>query len=129
MTNKSKYLVAVALLAAAVCFASCKKTESKSNVCEIETFTVMGNEWVIGSGAGTVASPIQIMPKPEHISAEKSNQAGSLSPEIVLRHPGSTIVPASRTPQDFSNGKVVTYTVTAEDGVTKKTYNVVAQVR
>ena len=114
---------------AIITFASCKKKESKSNICEIEAFTVLGNAWDIGSGAGTVASPILIMPKSDHVSAAKSNQAGSLAPVIVLRHPHATIVPASGTPQDFSNGKAVLYTVTAEDGVTTKVYNVVAQPR
>ena len=122
-------LAALIISAVTVSFASCKKNESKSNVCEIETFTVLGNAWDIGSGAGTVASPIQIMPKPEHVSATKSNQAGSLAPVIGLRHPGSNVVPASGTQQDFSDGKAVTYTVTAEDGVTTKVYSVVAQPR
>ena len=130
MTNNSKFFVVVALIVAAVSFASCgkkDKDDAKSNVCEIETFTVLGNEWVISSGAGTEASPILISPKPEHVSAGKSNQAGSLAPVIVLKHTGATVSPASGTPQDFSGGKMVPYTVTAEDGVTKKVYNVVAQ--
>ena len=64
MTKTSKYLVAVALLATIACFFSCKK--DKSSACEITSFTVAGERWIVG----TTGNPIHIFP--EKVYALKS---------------------------------------------------------
>lgn len=43
---------------------------------------------------------------------------------VISLSPGATVSPASGTPQDFSNGKTVTYRVTAEDPQYYKDYTV-----
>jgi hypothetical protein len=52
-------------------------------------------------------------------------QLSTLTPTITLTSDKASVTPASGVAQDFSNGKQVVYTVTAEDG-TKKAYTVSA---
>ena len=42
--------------------------------------------------------------------------------------PGATVTPPSDEPQDFTDGNEVTYTVTAEDGVTEKVFTAKATI-
>jgi hypothetical protein len=51
----------------------------------------------------------------------------SLAPTIEVSA-GATVTPESGVAQDFSSGKEVVYTVTAEDGVTTKTWTAKATV-
>ena len=57
----------------------------------------------------------------------KGTNVNNLSPVIRVSDK-ATISPASGVTQDFSNDKAVTYTVTAEDGKTSKTYTAKATV-
>ena len=121
MTNKSKYLVVVALLAAIVCFASCKKT--KSNACEITSFTVAGERWTVEK----TGNPILIFP--EKVYSLKSDNVSNLSPVIEISRGAKLNHPLSGKPHDFSDGKTVPFIVTAEDGKTTKTYRATARVQ
>jgi len=103
------------LLVTAAVLSSCKGKEPvKSNECNIESFTVDGKDWTI-SGLNITA----IFPKGTNVN--------SLSPVIKVSQ-GASVSPKSGVAQDFSNDKAVTYTVTAEDGKTKKTYTAKATV-
>ena len=120
-------LAALIISAATVCFSSCKKRDSKSNACEITSFTVLNEAWNIGSGAGTSASPIVISPKAA--SATKSEQAHALSPVIEISRGATLNHRVSGQSHDFSGGKTVTFIVTAEDGKTTKTYRATGLVQ
>ena len=90
---------------------SCKKSE-KSNACDIESFTVNGEQWNI---SGLVIT--KNFPKGANVS--------NLSPSITFSK-GATVTPNSGVAQNFSSP--VTYIVTAEDGKTTKTYTASAIV-
>ncbi|MDR1130416.1 MAG: hypothetical protein LBK96_05500 [Prevotellaceae bacterium] len=84
----------------------------KSAACEIVSFTVNGEAWSISGTNITHAYPAE--------TAETG-----LTPTITLST-GATVNPPSGEAQNFFAGQGVTYTVTAEDGVTTKTYTVKA---
>ena len=119
---KRKYFV-MALLAALVSFSTCNKKNGKSSDCEITSFKVGDDTWIVGSGAGTSANPISIAPQSAY---KKGTNVSNLVPIIV--HTGAKIEPSSGTAQDFSNDKAIIYTVTAADGETSKTYRAIAPV-
>ena len=110
---KSKFL-AIALLAIVAGFGSCKKTEEKSKACDIESFTVSGDKWQI-SGLNITGS------------YSKGANVSSLTPVIVVSK-GASWKASSNPPHDFSEGKTVSFTVTAEDGKATKTYTAQATV-
>jgi hypothetical protein len=88
--------------------------DSKSKDCNILSFTVNGVLWNI-SGADIV-----------HTYSSGTEET-LLTPVITLSE-GATINPASGTAQNFFTEQGVTYTVTAEDGETTKTYIVKATI-
>jgi hypothetical protein len=96
----------------AVLISCSKKDEIKSSECEIVSFTVDGVEWDIYNKEITYAYP----PETEEIS---------MRPTITLS-PGATVSPESGMARNFFTNEGITYTVTAEDGVTKKIYTVKA---
>lgn len=57
------------------------------------------------------------------IVADFGTVLSGVIPEITVSE-GATVTPASGIPQDFSREQPFTYTVTAEDGVTKKEYKI-----
>ena len=111
----NRIFLAIALLAAFTGSGSCGDRETgKSNACNIVSFTVNGEKWDVGDKTVTKMYP-------------KGTVVNNLSPVINVS-PGASVTPASGAPQDFSDGKTVTYTVTAEDGSTKKSYTVTVTV-
>ena len=76
----------------------------KSSECSILSFIVNGVYWTINSSNLTVT----------HLYSQGTDLS-NLTPDIVCSE-RATISPASGVAQDFSDGKMVTYTVTAEDG-------------
>jgi exo-beta-1,3-glucanase (GH17 family) len=88
--------------------ASCKKEESKSSACDIVSFMVDGLAWDVNSTEIT------------HIYPPETEET-FLTPTITLSQ-GATVNPASGTAQNFFTAEGVTYTVTAGNGATKKTY-------
>ncbi|MDR0754764.1 MAG: leucine-rich repeat protein [Prevotellaceae bacterium] len=96
--------------------ASCSKDDvvSKSNAADITAFTVDGAAWNINGTDITYTYPAE-------------TQEGQLTPVITLS-PGATVTPASGTAQNFFTAQGVTYTVTAEDGATKKIYTAKADI-
>ena len=96
-------------------FSSCggKETE-KSKACEITLFSAGGVDWNIDGlnisatfAKGTIVSALL----------------------VTIEHSElSTVTPASGSMADFSGDKAVTYTVTAEDGITKKVYTARATI-
>jgi hypothetical protein len=99
-------------------FSSCKKKSDpepeKSKACEVISFKDGDRVWqVIGSNI-TAVYP-------------KGANVGAVAPVIEVSK-GASVGPKSGAAQDFSGGKEVTYTVTAEDGVTKKIYTAKATV-
>ncbi len=91
------------------------KKNSKSSECDIVSFTVDGEAWCNGNCAATITKQF---PKGEVV--------GNLTPTIVVSNKAS-VSPESGISQDFSSGRVVKYTVTAENGESK-TYSVSATV-
>jgi hypothetical protein len=108
--NSKKYFrnTFVVLLCSTMFFASCKKDEPKSAACEIMLFSVDGKTWDISGTNITRTYPSETVESP-------------LTPAINIS-PGATINPPTGEAQNFFTEQGVTYTVTAEDGVTKKTY-------
>ena len=96
-------------------FSSCKKESGKSKECDIISFKDGDKPWMVGSDRNITA-----------IYSKGSNVSG-IAPTIEVSE-NATVKPLSGTPQDFSNGKTVTYTVTAEDGKTTKVYTAQATV-
>ena len=80
----------------------------KSDACEIISFVHITKEWGITGNEITATYP-------------EGTVLTSVAPTITVSQ-GATVNPPSLALQDFSDGKTVTYTVTAEDGVTQKTY-------
>jgi hypothetical protein len=113
--NYRKYfgIILTALLCIPMFFASCKnEDESKSELCDITMFSVAGIAWNI---SGTEITRVY----------EATTEEGPLTPTIVLS-PGAKVTPASGEAQNFFTEQGVKYTVTAENGVTTKTYTVKA---
>jgi hypothetical protein len=107
------------LLGSVMLFAACEKEtedkeESKSSACDIVSFKVDTVEWKIGDSTITHIYPLE-------------TKEGDLTPTITLS-PGATINPQSGVAQNFFTAQGVTYTVTAEDGVTTKTYTATATI-
>jgi hypothetical protein len=99
-----------ALLCCVMLFASCKKDENTgSAACNITLFSVNSLVWTIDDTEITRVYPPETAVTP-------------LAPEIITLSPGATVNPPAGEMQDFFTEQGVTYTVTAEDGVTKKTY-------
>ena len=109
---KSRLFVVV-LLAAVVGFGGCGK-DKKSSDCLITSFTVDAKAWTVDNTAGTIIG-----------NYEKGTVIGNLNPVIVASDKAK-VTPT--TAQDFSNGKEVTYTVTAENGKATKSYKAKAVV-
>lgn len=84
--------------------------DPKSNACDITSFTDGGKAWQI---TGTTITG-------SYAKTEK-DKLNSISPTIEVSK-DATVSPATGVTQDFSNGKTVTYIVTAADATTKKTY-------
>ncbi|MDR0714973.1 MAG: leucine-rich repeat protein [Bacteroidales bacterium] len=101
------------MAACILAIASCKKDKLQSSA-DITAFAVNDVAWTISGTNITHTYPTE-------------TQEGSLTPTITLS-PGATVSPASGAAQDFFTPQGVTYTVTAEDGVTKKTYTAKAVI-
>jgi hypothetical protein len=86
---------------------------SDSDACDITAFTVNGEAWSISGTTITHTYPA-------------GTTVTALTP-IIIASEGATVAPASSVTKDFSQG-AVTYTVTAADGTTKKTYTAIATV-
>jgi hypothetical protein len=113
-----KKLLVYSLIVAAIVFTSCTYTEPEppiSKECNIESFYAGGKNWEI-NGLNITAI------------FSKGTPVSSLSPIIQISDK-ATIRPLSGVAQDFSNDRPVTYTVTAEDGKTQKTYTAKATVQ
>ncbi|MDR2040442.1 MAG: hypothetical protein LBQ60_21205 [Bacteroidales bacterium] len=112
---RTKLFLAV-LFIAVVGFSACKKKkDSKSSACDIVSFTVDGVSWCDGNCAATITKQFP-----------KGSQVGSLTPTIKVSDKAS-VSPESGISQDFSSGRIVKYTVTAENG-DEKVYSVSATV-
>ena len=96
-----------------VCVTSCGGKGNKdglplSSACEIISFKVGDKAWDISGLNITATYP-------------KGTNVNNLLPAIVVSDKAS-INPKSGVAQDFSNNRAVSYTVTAEDGKSSKTY-------
>ena len=107
-------------IAALTCLWSCTKVEELSKEAEITAFTfdkaveansVVTTTPVINSD-GTITFSVS--------SDATGEQLSALVPTVTVSE-NATVTPASGTAVDFSNGPV-TFTVTAQDGVTTSTY-------
>jgi hypothetical protein len=86
-----------------------------SSDCNIVSFSAGGAEWTVNNVDLTVTHVFQ------------GGKAGPLRPTITLPD-GAAISPSASEMQDFFTESGVVYTVTAEDGVTEKTYTVKASI-
>ena len=84
----------------------------KSFAFDAATYTFVCAQPVINEEAGTINFRVTDGTEVEDMSA--------MVPVIELTSDKATISPDPSEAQDFSNGKVVVYTVTAEDGTTKE---------
>jgi hypothetical protein len=84
----------------------------KSAGCDIISFAVDGAAWIISGANITYVYPPGTPPT-------------SLKPAITLS-PGASITPAPGAPQNFFTAEGISYTVTAQNNTTTKTYTVKA---
>jgi hypothetical protein len=107
-----KNTLIAAALSGVMFFASCneKNNDPKSSACDITFFSVGGKTWTVGIDGNITREPYP-PETPESL----------LTPTIVVSK-GATVNPPSEQEQNFFVENGVVYTVTAEDGVTKKTY-------
>jgi hypothetical protein len=96
------------LLCSVIFFASCKKDDNRSADCEIVSFSVNTLTWDISGTEITRAYP--------------PGTTESLFTPTINLSPGATVNPPASEAQNFFTEQGVTYTVTAENGVTKKNY-------
>lgn len=103
---------------------SCIKDEAPTMECDIETMSIVGEE--------NVQYFYSVNDMWENVLSTETNPTFTVRSLILMPKkmavyftltPGATIYPESGSVQDFSEGDV-TYTVTAEDGVTTRTYKV-----
>jgi uncharacterized lipoprotein YajG len=109
MKKYRKYLISA--LTAALCsmlFVSCDEEDPKSEACDILLFSVDSKTWTINGTNITRTYPSETV-------------EGPLTPTINLS-PGATVNPPASEAQNFFTEQGVTYTVTAENGKTTKTY-------
>ena len=111
---KKHVIIFAAALLCAACGKDNKSDPEKSSACDILTFTAGDGVWQISGNSITCTFP-------------KETVQGNLAPVIVVSEK-ATVNPPSGTPQNFFTAQGVPYTVTAEDGKTKKTYTAKADV-
>lgn len=85
-----------------------------SSECSVISFVADGKSGVINEGMKTIHCVL-----PPNVSNKSVNP-------IIKCSPGAIISPSSGQNQDFSNG-AISYTVTAENGITKKIYSVTVE--
>ena len=112
-----RYFVIVLLLSVTVCLVGCGKEKKepetpKSKACDVKSFKTGDTSWQVNGLNITAIFP-------------KGSAVNNLIPVIEVSE-GAAVSPKSGVAQDFS--KDVTYTVTAEDGKTTKTYTAKATV-
>jgi hypothetical protein len=98
-------------------FSSCGGDDpapEKSRACEITSFKDGDRVWQVSDGNISAVYP-------------KGSNVSAVAPVIEVSK-GASVEPKSGAAQDFSSDKAVAYTVTAEDGVTTKTYTAKASV-
>ncbi len=95
--------------------------QGASPLARIESFTLnVGQETYKAAILWNKADPSA--PRRIEMIVPYGTQLKDIMPNIALVA-GASISPAPNVPQDFSNGNVVTYTVTAEDNKTQIVYN------
>lgn len=102
----------------AVDFAGTKLTTDQSSEAQILTFGIQGDK--------TIGNPVINEDGNIYFYVNKNvteEDLKALVPEFTIS-PNATVSPESGTPQDFSEGKTVTYTVVSQDGIYKKEYHV-----
>jgi hypothetical protein len=110
--SKKRFLnTLVTLLCSFMFLASCDngKEEPKSPACDIVLFSVEGKTWTVNGTNITRTYPAETV-------------EGPLSSIVINLSPGATVNPPASEAQNFFTEQGVTYTVTAEDGVSKKIY-------
>lgn len=114
------------LLGAALCssFSSCFKDEPLNAECDIEqAYVHLDNPTdVFFAPSDTL---INVLSNANDIVFEIKDNAdvSAMAPMFRLTE-GATVIPANGSVQDFSDGKVVAYTVTSQDKKYTRTYNV-----
>lgn len=102
-----------------VIFSGTKLAADLSSEADMLTFTFDSNKIigqpVISENDGTITFNVSKEITEEELSA--------LVPQFTIS-PDATVTPASGEPQDFTDGQVVTYTVTSQDKVVVKKYKV-----
>ena len=104
-------LLAIALIAVMVGLNACGKKKEASNECKITKFVVNGVEYDVNESTKAISHSY---PK-TGAGVWTGLPTGKIAP--VMEWKGKSIAPDPSESQDFKkDGKVVTYTVTAEDG-------------
>jgi len=119
---KKSYALLIAALCAAL--ASCFKDEPLNAEADIEQAFVHVDspENMFFSNSDTLVNVLST--STSIVFNTKSNRnLTALAPQFRLTE-GATIEPESGSVHDFSNGQIVSYTVTSEDGQWKRNYNV-----
>ncbi len=107
-------LFLVALLVAVVGFSACgggDKPEELSSECKIISFKDGNIPWEINENNRTIIG-----------SYDKGSTTGTSIAPTIVTSTGATVVPQTGATQDFSGGKTVTYTVTAENKKDVRSY-------
>ncbi len=115
---RRKLMRNLCLFAVIIAFVACgggnDDPPAKSNACDITSFKVGNDAWQISGTNITFVYP-------------KGTTEGNLTPSIITSEK-ATVKPESNVAQNFFTTTGVSYTVTAEDGKTTKTYTAKATI-
>lgn len=118
--NQNKYNTLLVFLIVILSISSCKKDDTSSTTDLLHSFSVTGKNNTFFRATIDNDNMITIKVSPYLDAVEVLSEA---IPTFYLPK-GATVFPDPTLPQNFAKEGGVTYTVTAEDGVTKRTYNV-----
>ena len=117
---KSKLLMIV-MLTVCIGFGACKKKppgddNPKSDKCLITNFTASPGQWTIDNEGNKITGRYA-----------KGAPLGNINPTIQVSKGAKYVSNPANPPFDFSDNKTVTFTVTAENGKSTKTYTASAK--
>lgn len=127
MAHRFLSLALASLLA--LLLASCFKDEPLGTECDIEQAFLHADvpDSLFYSAADSLITVLSAETSIKFRVREGADLS-ALAPQFVIT-PGATISPASGSVHDFSDGQVVVYTVTSEDGQWQRTYTVAVTIR
>lgn len=118
--NYNKYKLLLVVFTALFSFSSCKKDDASKDTDLLHSFSVVGKDAAFFRATINDDNTVTIKVSPYLDAEEMLSEA---VPTFYLAK-GATVSPDPSVPQNFAQAGGVNYTITAEDGVSQRTYNV-----